>query len=54
MPLKVIWILLDLVTIVVLVSGVYLWLSRRGSPIAEAEQELMASRVAPLRPEAAE
>ncbi|AUC93984.1 hypothetical protein CWS35_06530 [Bradyrhizobium sp. SK17] len=54
MPLKVIWILLDLVTIVVLVSGLYLWLSRRGSPIAEAEQELMASRVAPLRPEAAE
>ncbi|KIU50085.1 MULTISPECIES: PepSY-associated TM helix domain-containing protein [Bradyrhizobium] len=54
MPLKVIWILLDLVTIVVLVSGLYLWLSRRGSPIAEAEQELMASHVAPLRPEAAE
>jgi uncharacterized iron-regulated membrane protein len=31
MPLKIIWILLDLVTIVVLGSGIYLWLSRRSS-----------------------
>lgn len=46
MPLKVIWILLDLVSIVVLVSGLYLWLSRRTSPIAEAEQELIASHAA--------
>jgi uncharacterized iron-regulated membrane protein len=29
MPLKLIWVLLDLVTIVVLGSGLYLWLSRR-------------------------
>lgn len=28
MPLKIIWVLLDLVTIVVLGSGLYLWLSR--------------------------
>lgn len=54
MPLKVIWILLDLVTIVVLVSGLYLWLSRRGSPIGEAEQQPMAGHGAPLRSEAAE
>jgi len=33
MPLKIIWALLDLVTIVVLGSGLYLWLSRRRSPI---------------------
>lgn len=33
MPLKIIWALLDIVTIVVLGSGVYLWLSRRRSPI---------------------
>jgi uncharacterized iron-regulated membrane protein len=31
LPLKVLWALLDLVTIVVLGSGVYLWLSRRGA-----------------------
>lgn len=29
LPLKVIWALLDLVTIVVLISGLYLWLSKR-------------------------
>ncbi len=33
MPLKIIWALLDLVTIAVLGSGLYLWLSRRRSPI---------------------
>jgi len=33
LPLKIIWALLDLVTIVVLGSGLYLWLSRRRSPI---------------------
>lgn len=32
-PLKVIWALFDLVTIVVLGSGVYLWLSRRPPPV---------------------
>lgn len=30
MPLKVIWAIFDLVTIVVLISGVYLWWARRG------------------------
>ena len=33
LPLKIIWALLDLATIVVLASGLYLWLSRRKSPI---------------------
>lgn len=44
LPLKIIWIVLDLATIVVLGSGVYLWLSRRPSRQAEAEAELIASR----------
>lgn len=33
MPLKIIWALFDLALIVVLISGVYLWLSRRRRPI---------------------
>ena len=31
MPLKILWAILDVITIVVLGSGVYLWLRRRGS-----------------------
>lgn len=34
MPLKVIWIVLDLLTIGVLVSGLYLWWTRRTAPAA--------------------
>lgn len=37
LPLKIIWGLFDVVLIVVLVSGLYLWLSKRRSPI---EREL--------------
>lgn len=33
MPLKIIWALLDIAAIVVLVSGLYLWLGRRRVPI---------------------
>lgn len=33
MPMKIIWALLDIATIVVLGSGLYLWLGRRRSPI---------------------
>ena len=33
LPLKIIWTLLDLITIVVLGSGLYLWLIRRRSPM---------------------
>src|SRR5262249_46285725 len=43
MPLKVIWAVLDAVTIVVLGSGLYLWLSRRRSPIEERLAELQAA-----------
>ncbi|HEY0296806.1 MAG TPA: PepSY-associated TM helix domain-containing protein, partial [Bordetella sp.] len=34
MPLKILWALLDLITIVVLASGLYLWLARRESSAA--------------------
>jgi uncharacterized iron-regulated membrane protein len=56
LPLKIIWILLDLVTIVVLGSGLYLWFSRHRSSATEAEQELIASHAAlsTLRREPAE
>ncbi len=33
LPLKVIWALFDLATIVVLASGIYLWVSRRQTPV---------------------
>jgi uncharacterized iron-regulated membrane protein len=32
LPLKILWAMLDIITIVVLGSGLYLWLSRRRSP----------------------
>jgi uncharacterized iron-regulated membrane protein len=56
LPLKILWALFDLVTIIVLASGLYLWLSRRSSA-AEAEAELVGSHAAALAaptPEAAE
>jgi uncharacterized iron-regulated membrane protein len=40
LPLKIIWALLDLVTIIVLGSGLYLWLSRRTSPLEARLAEL--------------
>ena len=42
MPLKILWALLDLVTIVVLGSGLYLWLARRKSPVEVELAELEA------------
>jgi uncharacterized iron-regulated membrane protein len=36
LPLKIIWALLDLVTIAVLCSGLYLWFARRSSSVASA------------------
>jgi uncharacterized iron-regulated membrane protein len=42
MPMKIIWALLDVITIIVLGSGLYLWLARRRTPfearLAELEQ----------------
>jgi uncharacterized iron-regulated membrane protein len=47
MPMKVIWALLDVITIVVLGSGLYLWLARRRTPfelrLAELEREQAAA-----------
>jgi len=40
MPMKVVWAVLDIITIVVLGSGLYLWLSRRKKPIEERIAEL--------------
>jgi uncharacterized iron-regulated membrane protein len=47
LPLKVLWALLDLATIVVLVSGLCLWFLRRRTPIEAAFNKLVASQVAP-------
>ena len=43
MPLKIIWLLLDLVTIVVLGSGLYLWLRKPTSGLAAASEETAPS-----------
>lgn len=40
LPLKILWGLLDLVTIAVLGSGLYLWVSRRRSPIDRRLRQL--------------
>jgi uncharacterized iron-regulated membrane protein len=40
MPMKIVWAVLDVITIVVLASGLYLWLSRRKKPIEERIAEL--------------
>jgi len=37
LPLKIIWALLDLVTIIVLASGLYLWLSKHRLPAAKSQ-----------------
>jgi uncharacterized iron-regulated membrane protein len=46
MPLKILWALFDLVTIVVLGSGLYLWLSRRASSDEAVEEFLVSQPVA--------
>lgn len=38
LPLKILWVVLDLLTIVVLVSGLYLWLARRKAADARIAQ----------------
>ena len=42
-PLKIIWTLLDLISIVILGSGLYLWLSRRKVPLQKRLDELHAN-----------
>jgi uncharacterized iron-regulated membrane protein len=45
MPLKIIWAVLDLITIAVLASGLYLWLARR-RPAAPGRTPVAASQTA--------
>jgi uncharacterized iron-regulated membrane protein len=47
MPMKILWVLLDLVTIVVLASGLYLWLKRGRTPIEERIAELERAAAEP-------
>ncbi|MFT3815619.1 MAG: PepSY-associated TM helix domain-containing protein [Acidovorax sp.] len=47
LPLKIIWALLDLITIVVLGSGLYLWLARRKT---HADRVAQMARMAQARP----
>ena len=39
MPLKIIWAILDLITIVILITGLYLWIARRRTPIAQTIED---------------
>jgi len=45
MPLKIIWAVLDVITIVVLITGLYLWLRRRRSG-SSVERMLAATQAA--------
>jgi uncharacterized iron-regulated membrane protein len=55
LPLKILWALLDVVTIVVLGSGLYLWLGKRRAPLDARVKELQSGgAVTPLIPEPAE
>lgn len=46
LPLKVLWALLDIISIVVLVSGLYLWIGRRKVSLARHVEEIEASGIA--------
>ncbi len=45
LPLKIIWALLDVITIVVLGSGLYLWLGRRKVTLEKRLADLNANGV---------
>lgn len=45
LPLKIIWALLDIAAIVVLVTGLYLWLGRRRVSIEKRLEELQSGGV---------
>ena len=40
LPMKILWAVLDLFTIVVLISGLYLWLGKRGTSVDARVREL--------------
>ncbi len=46
LPLKIVWAVLDVATIIVLLTGVYLWLGRRSAPIEKRLAELRAGGLA--------
>lgn len=52
LPLKILWAMLDLFTIVVLGSGIYLWLGKRRAPLSARVQEIASG--GRLEPVAAE
>ncbi|MNY45521.1 hypothetical protein D3C86_1806320 [compost metagenome] len=43
MPMKILWAVLDLLTIIVLISGLYLWLVRRKAAKAVAVEAEVAA-----------
>jgi uncharacterized iron-regulated membrane protein len=47
LPLKIVWALLDLMAILVLGSGIYLWLGRRGAALDRRVEELVAGGAVP-------
>ena len=51
MPLKIIWAILDVITIVVLGSGLYLWWGRRERRLASAVSERDRRDLQPLAPQ---
>jgi uncharacterized iron-regulated membrane protein len=54
LPLKILWALLDVVTIAVLGSGLYLWLGRRTAPAGRRIQHLSSDPVSDPAAETAE
>jgi uncharacterized iron-regulated membrane protein len=48
MPMKVIWALLDIVTIIVLGSGLYLWVARRKTSVEARIAEIERREAKPL------
>ena len=42
MPLKILWAVLDLITIIVLATGIYLWLQRR-EPVVRSDRAIEAA-----------
>ncbi|MBN8974134.1 MAG: PepSY domain-containing protein [Rhizobiales bacterium] len=48
LPLKIVWALLDLATIVILITGLYLWLARRRRKVSE--QALIESSIVTVAP----
>jgi uncharacterized iron-regulated membrane protein len=50
LPLKILWAMLDLFAIVVLGSGLYLWLGRRRAPVAAHVREVESGGIAVTAP----